>query len=148
MVGIILRNSETFLFFLIFYAFRYLDFDLSQATLFAGNLSSDRIVQVTRDFVSLISGDGTFKTKWVSPAKLSLCSANMNSGQLVVGSGAEIFYLVAASDEIRLVGKLECTNEISCIDITPVGKRFLEKKLLIFDFYSQIIREFFCTLKL
>lgn len=44
------------------------------------------------------------------------------TGQLVVACGALLIYLEADSTGIKAITELECEFEISCIDITPVGK--------------------------
>ncbi|KAI1708375.1 CPSF A subunit region domain-containing protein [Ditylenchus destructor] len=96
------------------------DFSLSASTLYAGNFGPNRIVQVTAEEIRLISGDGSFKNVWRSPARVSLCSVNPNSGQILLGSGENILYVVVREDQITLEGRITCRNEVACLDISPI----------------------------
>lgn len=105
-----------------------LDFDLSSKILYAGNIrkhkqgAANRILQINQSVVKLISGDGTFSTAWNAPVKISLASVNSESGQIIVASGQQIYYLqIDEDDEIRLVQHIQCTNEVACVDISPLG---------------------------
>ena len=97
------------------------NFDLSKLTLWAGNISPNRILQVNPDLVQIISGDGKFHNKWTAPSRLSLAAVNPVGGQIVLSSGAKLFYLRVEEDEFRVVNELECANEIACLDISPLG---------------------------
>lgn len=60
--------------------------------------------------------------KWICPKKISLCSVNLFSGQIILTSGSEIFYILITDDKINLIGHISCENEISCVDISPISK--------------------------
>ncbi|KAI1706295.1 mono-functional DNA-alkylating methyl methanesulfonate n-term domain-containing protein [Ditylenchus destructor] len=110
------------------------DFSLTSSTLYAGNFGPNRIVQVTAEEIRLISGDGSFKNVWRSPARVSLCSVNPNSGQILLGSGENILYVVVREDQITLEGQTTCRNEVACLDISPivafVGSRYGDSQLI------------------
>uniref|UniRef100_A0A1I8C0G3 DNA damage-binding protein 1 n=1 Tax=Meloidogyne hapla TaxID=6305 RepID=A0A1I8C0G3_MELHA len=115
------------------------DFELSKPTLWAGNiLSSNKILQITPDSVQLISiVDNQFKTKhWKPPNKISLASVNSKSGQFVVVSGNKLFYLIIKLDEIVFLEHLECINEISCVDISPLSNS-INSNLIAFGFWAE-----------
>uniref|UniRef100_A0A915DC56 DNA damage-binding protein 1 n=1 Tax=Ditylenchus dipsaci TaxID=166011 RepID=A0A915DC56_9BILA len=103
------------------------DFELSQPTLYAGNFTPNRIIQITADNVRLISGDGSFKVGWQSSSKITLCSVNSHSGQILLGSGDQIIYLQIANDQIQLVNQVTCQNEIACLDISPIEEKAVSK---------------------
>lgn len=52
---------------------------------------------------------------------ITLAAVNAESGQILVSSGSQIFYLKVINDEIKLLNQLECKNEIACLDISPLG---------------------------
>lgn len=57
-----------------------------------------------------------------------------NLGQLVVACGALLIYLEANSAGFKVITEIECEFEISCIDITPIGKLFvLLNSLVVFQ---------------
>jgi hypothetical protein len=84
--------------------------------------ASDRILQITPLAVRLISGDGTFKTSWTAPLQLTIASVNPHSGQIIVTSGTDLYYLRIDLDEIHLVKQISFENEVACMDISPLGK--------------------------
>uniref|UniRef100_A0A914HG40 DNA damage-binding protein 1 n=1 Tax=Globodera rostochiensis TaxID=31243 RepID=A0A914HG40_GLORO len=105
------------------------DFDLTKRTLWAGNLTSfsNRLLQITSDHVQMLSGDGTFHAKWMPepPCRISLASVNQAGSQLLLSSGPRLFYLHIESDKIVLLHRVECANEVACLDISPLGNRTL-----------------------
>ncbi|KAL3068044.1 hypothetical protein niasHT_038034 [Heterodera trifolii] len=110
------------------------DFDLTKRTLWAGNLSlpGTRLLQITSERVQMLSGDGTFTAKWAPdpPCRISLASVNQAGAQLLLSSGPRLFYLRVESDQIMLLHRLECADEVACLDISPLGGRTLS------DFFS------------
>lgn len=112
------------------------DFDLCKPTLWAGNFSPTRIIQINADFVQMISGDGKFHVKWLAPSRISLAATNPECGQILVASGAHLFYLCVRSDELVLIDQIECPNEIACLDISPLGNS-LRSDLFSLGFWAE-----------
>lgn len=99
----------------------FLDFELFQRTIWAGIIPMpsypSRILQITPKIVHIFSGDGTFHVDWSPSFRISLASVNPKLGLILVTSGCGLYLLKIESAEISLVEKIECNNEIACIDI-------------------------------
>lgn len=59
------------------------------------------------------------------------------AGQLVIVCGALLIYLETDAAGFKVISELECRFEVSCIDITPVGKLIV----IYNEFFSGILEK-------
>uniref|UniRef100_A0A915D8A9 DNA damage-binding protein 1 n=1 Tax=Ditylenchus dipsaci TaxID=166011 RepID=A0A915D8A9_9BILA len=101
-------------------------FELSQATLWAGNMSCGGILQVNPSSVGLIlvgAGDvNAREIRWPCPSKILIVLSQccFRSDCASVRCGAVLLSVEKGSNEIRLTGRLVCREEIACIDLSPI----------------------------
>uniref|UniRef100_A0A0R3R4U4 MMS1_N domain-containing protein n=1 Tax=Brugia timori TaxID=42155 RepID=A0A0R3R4U4_9BILA len=112
-------------------------FTVDGATLWAGCLfHSKTILQVTHGEVILIDGDNI--QVWKSSKWITLVAVNEITGQLVVACGALLIYLEANSAGFKVITEIECEFEISCIDITPIGKGTLRSEICAVGYWTDL----------
>lgn len=54
--------------------------------------------------------------------RINLVSANSKSGQVVVSSGKDLYYLEMLDRQIKAIAKTTLEYEVACIDISSIGK--------------------------
>lgn len=91
---------------------------ISERTIWAGNLESGGILQITISGMYIVKNDTNFQ--WVAPSRISVASVNPCSGQVVIACRNLLHYL-QITDHVELIKVVECDYEVSCIDISPIG---------------------------
>lgn len=95
-----------------------------QQTMFCGNVSNSIILQVVPSAVQLVAlkpREGVIY-EWRPPCGKSINVVAANTFQIVCALGCEVHYLEIIDDQI--VEKMCCNmeNEVSCLDINPLGE--------------------------
>lgn len=84
------------------------------------------VVQVTPTMVRRL---GEVVDTWNAPARISLVSANPESGQLAIAAGKRLFYLQVDAT-IELISETILDHEIACVDINPIGKLSINETVM------------------
>ena len=96
---------------------------LDVSTLFAGNVGSHSIVQVTQSFVRLFDlHTGSLAAEWVPPASetsAAITAVTSNSAALVAAVSGTRLYTLSLDDRLRLLSSHESgfESQIACINI-------------------------------
>ncbi|CAG2121468.1 unnamed protein product, partial [Medioppia subpectinata] len=95
-------------------------FDITQQTLFCGNVREDLLLQVTANSIRLISTETKqLCNEWTPEQNISVVSSN--SSQIVCAARNQLYYLEIHDQMIDLVNKTQTEFEIACLDINPIN---------------------------
>jgi DNA damage-binding protein 1 len=99
----------------------FLGLDLTENTLFSGNLPGSRVIHVTESGVSIADTDsGMVTSKW-SPDGLAITSASCNDERLVVVAGGQVLAVLDITGDLKLISQKDFgkDNQISGVTIPP-----------------------------
>ena len=94
-------------------------FEADEQTLYAGNLGSEFLIQITDSRVTLVEGNNR-KSEWIAPDGKSIALCSVNQNQILLAIRSELIYLQVENGKIVEVKKREMENEIACIDTSPL----------------------------
>nr|AVV64025.1 CPSF A subunit region family protein [Anisakis simplex] len=109
-------------------------FTTTEPTLWAGTLKNGALVQITPTKVTMVLKNEI--SNWTPTSSISVVSMNELSGQLVLGCGNQLNYLMIA-DQIKLIASVECEYEVACVDISSVGTES-ESKLCALAYWTDM----------
>ena len=93
-----------------------------QETFYAGNTDTGYIVQVSLGSVRLVSPNGQCVDTWYTPSAMIISVCGCNSGQVLVASGSNLFYLEITGGKLVLAGDTMLEHEVACIDLSPLDE--------------------------
>ncbi|KYR00793.1 UV-damaged DNA binding protein1 [Tieghemostelium lacteum] len=98
----------------------YIGFDLSNQTIYCGNIGDHVVIQITRNGVYLIDGKAQqLLDQWKpSTASGQINLTSRNSNQILLASGNQLFYLEIQQKKIKQISTVEMPFEISCLDLS------------------------------
>jgi len=93
-------------------------------TLWCGNVLHDQFVQITNKEVRLVDCTTAQQlASWTPPEGKVIIAASANGSQVVVAtSEGNIVYIDIASGALNEVAHTTIEGEVSCLDISPIGK--------------------------
>lgn len=101
---------------------QYRNFDLNDATLYAGNLPNGGAVQVTSAAVLLTDSEGTMITgQWQPPSGSSITAVSVSDDRILLSlRGASLVLLNVAGSAVRVQAQREfgSSEEVSCIALS------------------------------
>uniref|UniRef100_A0A061SBD9 DNA damage-binding protein 1 n=1 Tax=Tetraselmis sp. GSL018 TaxID=582737 RepID=A0A061SBD9_9CHLO len=92
-------------------------------TLHCANVAHGQVVQVTQDGIRLIDADtGKLLHRWSPLSGVQVNLAASSPSQLLVATGeGNLLYFEIGLQSLKEVSSTKLENEISCVDITPLG---------------------------
>eukprot|EP00240_Pyramimonas_obovata_P000173 CAMPEP_0118957844 /NCGR_PEP_ID=MMETSP1169-20130426/62317_1 /TAXON_ID=36882 /ORGANISM="Pyramimonas obovata, Strain CCMP722" /LENGTH=1091 /DNA_ID=CAMNT_0006905945 /DNA_START=129 /DNA_END=3404 /DNA_ORIENTATION=- len=98
-------------------------FEGEQQTLYCGNAAHDQLVQVTCGSLRLVSASTRqLVASWAPPSGFQINIAAANNTQVLLATGGgNLVYLEIGPGSLTEVKAVQLAQEISCLDINPIG---------------------------
>ncbi|EFJ23079.1 hypothetical protein SELMODRAFT_151061 [Selaginella moellendorffii] len=98
-------------------------FDSEAQTLFCHNAIHDQIIQVTSTSLRLVDATSRRQlTEWRTPSGVAINVATANASQVLLATGGgNLVYIEIGRGSLTEVKHVQLQNEISCLDINPIG---------------------------
>lgn len=103
------------------------NFDLTNQSLYAANVSRDLILQITTSSIRLIKLNSQSSTKLVHEWSCHLGSISVacaNQKEILVACRNVLFYFVIESKQFKLISSISLDNEVACLDLCEEKKNF------------------------
>lgn len=93
-------------------------------TLFCHDAVHNQLVQVTSSSVRLVSSiSRELRNEWLAPSGYSINVATANGSQVLLATGGgHLVYLEIGDGVLNEVKHAQLENEVSCLDINPIGE--------------------------
>ncbi|KAF5270894.1 hypothetical protein FQR65_LT17766 [Abscondita terminalis] len=116
-----------------------LGFSSDQQTFYCGNVIHEQIVQVTSISARLVSAQNkTLLAEWKPPTEKNISVVACNSEQIVVSTGADVYYIEIHPNELIMKGHKTLDVEVACLDISPIGENATSSQLVAVGLWTDI----------
>jgi DNA damage-binding protein 1 len=116
-------------------------FDSAAETLWCGNMVHNQMVQVTDKELRILNAETKQSvSKWAPPEGKAIVVVNGNASQVCVATNAGNVVLLRVEDgSVIEVGHTKIDGEVSCLDLSPIGKDTDSANLLTIGTWSMKI---------
>ncbi|KAK4884026.1 hypothetical protein RN001_000297 [Aquatica leii] len=110
-----------------------------QQTFYCGNVIHEQIIQVTSISARLVSAQSkTLLAEWKPPTEKNISVVACNSEQIVVSTGADLYYIEIHPNELIMKGHKTMDVEVACLDISPIGENATSSQLVAVGLWTDI----------